>query len=96
MRKWCCFGRVTTVTKNIRRKNRKEKIKVHVIFWLANWEAPYATGNYLHYETEKSEYKIYNPLDYAFDLNQLISFIRTWHSQNDDKVVSAFSIKESP
>lgn len=87
-RKWENYARVKPATRWTRRRRANESIFVSISFWLPNEKPVYASGSHLRYETKESVYYVYNPLRLVFDVNQLISHIKTIHAQMGDPVIS--------
>lgn len=96
IKKFDNFGRIVPVCKRIRRKYRKQKVEVKVSFWLAKFDPPYKSGDHLFYETETAKYRVYNPLGYSFELEQLVAYLRNWHMLYEGEEILQYGIIEVP
>ena len=95
MPKWENFGRITRIDKGYFRRSRKQVVEVKTIFWLAEFNPPYAYGDYLFYETGDATYKIYNPLQYNFALEQLMQYQRAWHALHEGQDILRYEVVAS-
>lgn len=73
-----CYGRVKLARNQVWRKRRGQKLLVDVSFWVNDRvRPPYISGSYLRFELDGYEHRVYNPLGIPFDVNDLISRIKT-------------------
>jgi len=62
------------------RRNGKPNL-VDVSFWIPDTVPAYASGSFLYFEADGEPYKIYNPLRIHFDVNVLVSQIKTFFNK---------------
>lgn len=89
------YGRVAPYVPS-HRVRRQSNVVYIVKFFLPDWKPSYAYhGSYLSYEIERTYYKIYNPQQFQFNLEQLKAYIVGWHRTADSVEVVDFEILSS-
>jgi hypothetical protein len=84
------YGRVKSVGLN-RNNTMKGKSFFHMVTFtviLAQVRPLYAYGSHMEVVTENETYKIYNPQGLAFDINQLMSLVKTYMRTIGAEIVS--------
>lgn len=70
------YGRVKPLSSNLQGMRIR---KVTVVYSLNDFTLFKKEGKYLSFVTNEGEYRIFNPFGIAFDLNRLISQLKTYH-----------------
>lgn len=89
------YGRVFPIRNQMYYRRRGYPLLVDVKFWFHDSKPIYANGDYLYFEVEGLPYHIYNPQNLAFDVNKLISVIRTVFRKTGLEAESFTIVKES-
>lgn len=86
------YGRVKPVASRL--QGMKIRV-VTVVYSLNDFTLFEKKGQYLSFVTNEGEYRIYNPWQLKFDINQLLSMLKSYHcSKCGETFISASIIQE--